>query len=246
LLIINFEADHIYAFPLHGQIVTGEKASDNVTDNMLPVTLRMSMNRVDITNKTTDPSFAFFNQSRSATVNNNQNRIYVFMGVSGSGKSAVANAVAHQLSAGFLDGDFLHPRSNILKMAAGDALNDDDRAPWLAALNDAAFAMQRTNNVSVIICSALKKRYRDRLRAGNANLSFIYLQGEFPVIEERMAARKGHFFKSQMLISQFAALEQPGAEESDVITIGIHQPLDAVIAETLQHIRSFQQQEHCA
>lgn len=114
---------------------------------------------------------------------NNQNRIYVVMGVSGSGKSAVAAAAARQLSAGFLDGDFLHPRSNILKMAAGEALNDDDRAPWLAALNDAAFAMQRTNNVSIIVCSALKKQYRDRLRAGNGNLSFIYLHGEFPVIE---------------------------------------------------------------
>ncbi len=68
----------------------------------------------------------------------------------------------------FLDGDFLYPRSNILKMAAGEALNDDDRAPWLAALNDAAFAMQRTNNVSITVCSALKKQYRDRLRAGNA------------------------------------------------------------------------------
>jgi gluconokinase len=87
---------------------------------------------------------------------NNQNRIYVIMGVSGSGKSAVAAAAARQLSAGFLDGDFLHPRSNILKMAAGEPLNDDDRAPWLAALNDAAFAMQRTNTVSVIVCSALK------------------------------------------------------------------------------------------
>ena len=177
---------------------------------------------------------------------NNQNRIYVVMGVSGSGKSAVANAVASKLSAGFLDGDFLHPRSNILKMAAGEALNDEDRAPWLASLNDAAFAMQRTNNVSIIICSALKKHYRDRLRAGNSNLSFIYLHGDFPVIEARMASRKGHFFKSSMLISQFAALEQPGVEEHDVVAININQPLDAVIAETLQHIQSFQAQECCA
>lgn len=179
-------------------------------------------------------------------MNINQNRIYVFMGVSGSGKSAVANAVAHRLRAGFLDGDFLHPRSNILKMAAGDALNDDDRAPWLAALNDAAFAMQRTNNVSVIVCSALKKCYRDRLRAGNSNLSFIYMNGDMPVIEARLAARKGHFFKPQMLISQFAALEQPGEEENDVIAININQPLDAVIAETLQHIELSPSQELCA
>ncbi len=79
------------------------------------------------------------------------------MGVSGSGKSAVASEVAHQLQAAFLDGDFLHPRSNIMKMASGEPLNDDDRKPWLQALNDAAFAMQRTNKVSLIVCSALKK-----------------------------------------------------------------------------------------
>ncbi|ASM04312.1 gluconokinase [Serratia sp. CY50710] len=177
---------------------------------------------------------------------NNQNRIYVVMGVSGSGKSAVAAAAARQLSASFLDGDFLHPRSNILKMAAGEALNDDDRAPWLAALNDAAFAMQRTNNVSIIVCSALKKQYRDRLRAGNGNLSFIYLHGEFPVIESRLAARNGHFFKPQMLVTQFAALEQPGADENDVMAIDINQPLDAVIADTVRHIQSFLPQDVCA
>lgn len=173
---------------------------------------------------------------------NNQNRVYVIMGVSGSGKSAVANAVAQRLSANFLDGDFLHLRCNIQKMAAGVPLNDDDRAPWLAALNDAAFAMQRTNAVSIIVCSALKKHYRDRLRAGNDNLSFIYLHGEFPVIEARLAARKGHFFKPQMLVTQFATLEQPGQDESDVKAIDIDQPLDAVIADTIRHIQSFQPQ----
>ncbi|HHQ6538395.1 TPA: gluconokinase [Serratia fonticola] len=177
---------------------------------------------------------------------NNQNRVYVIMGVSGSGKSAVANAVAQQLSANFLDGDFLHPRCNIQKMASGEPLNDDDRAPWLAALNDAAFAMQRTNAVSIIVCSALKKYYRDRLRAGNDNLSFIYLHGDFPVIEARLAARKGHFFKPQMLVTQFATLEQPGLDEVDVQAIDIDQPLDAVIADTVRHIQSFLPQEACA
>ncbi|WP_431224724.1 gluconokinase [Serratia sp. L9] len=168
---------------------------------------------------------------------NNQNRIYVIMGVSGSGKSAVASAVAQQLSANFLDGDFLHPRSNIQKMASGEPLNDQDRAPWLAALNDAAFAMQRTNAVSIIVCSALKKHYRDRLRAGNSNLSFIYLHGDLTVIEARLAARKGHFFKPQMLITQFATLEQPGNDENDVKSIDIDQPLDAVIADTVRYIQ---------
>lgn len=175
-----------------------------------------------------------------------QNRIYVIMGVSGSGKSAVASQVARQLSAGMLDGDFLHPRSNIQKMAAGEALNDDDRMPWLDAINDAAFAMQRTHAVSIIVCSALKKQYRDRLRAGNPALSFIYLHGDFPLIESRLAQRRGHFFKPQMLVSQFSTLELPGTDEPDVKCIGIHQTLEQVIGETLDHIHCFQPQEACA
>lgn len=80
-----------------------------------------------------------------------------FDGVSGCGKSAVANGVATGLNAAFLDGDYLHPRANIEKMAAGHPLNDADREPWLKAINDAIFAMQRTNELSVIVCSALKK-----------------------------------------------------------------------------------------
>ncbi|AHM45661.1 gluconokinase [Escherichia coli] len=159
------------------------------------------------------------------------------MGVSGSGKSAVASEVAHQLHAAFLDGDFLHPRCNIEKMASGEPLNDDDRKPWLQALNDAAFAMQRTNKVSLIVCSALKKHYRDLLRAGNPNLSFIYLKGDFDVIESRLKARKGHFFKTQMLVTQFETLQEPGADETDVLVVDIDQPLEGVVASTIEVIK---------
>lgn len=83
--------------------------------------------------------------------------VFILMGVSGSGKSVVANRVAQQLQTAFLDGDFLHPRANILKMADGHPLDDKDRQPWLQAINDAAFAMQRTQAVSLIVCSSLKK-----------------------------------------------------------------------------------------
>ena len=172
--------------------------------------------------------------------------VFILMGVSGSGKSAVANQVSHQLNTAFLDGDFLHPRSNIMKMADGHPLDDNDRQPWLQALNDAAFAMQRTQEISIIVCSALKKSYRDILRQGNENLKFIYLQGDFETIESRLKARKGHFFKPQMLVTQFAALEQPGADENDVMAIDINQPLDAVIADTVRHIQSFLPQDVCA
>lgn len=164
------------------------------------------------------------------------NHVFVLMGVSGSGKSAVANAVAHQLKAAFLDGDFLHPRANIQKMSEGHPLNDDDRKPWLEAINDAAFAMQRTNDVSVIVCSALKKRYRDILRKGNENLSFVYLKGDFDTIESRLRARKGHFFKPQMLVTQFETLEEPGADERGVLVVNINQSLDEVVAATITAI----------
>ncbi|MEY0429816.1 gluconokinase [Providencia rettgeri] len=166
-----------------------------------------------------------------------QNYTFVLMGVSGSGKSAVATGVAQQLQAAFLDGDFLHPKSNILKMASGHALNDDDRKPWLVALNNAIFAMQRTNKISLVVSSALKKNYRDILREGNHNLYFIYLKGDAVVIEERLKARKGHFFKPEMLKSQFDALQEPGADEPDVQVVDIRPSLENVIENTCSTIR---------
>ncbi|BBI91580.1 gluconokinase [Serratia symbiotica] len=166
-----------------------------------------------------------------------QNHVFILMGVSGSGKSAVARAVAHDINAAMLDGDYLHPRANINKMAAGHALDDNDRTPWLVALNDAIFAMQRTNGVSLLVCSALKKRYRDRLREGNSNVHFIYLKGDKAVIEARLKQRKGHFFKPQMLVSQFATLEEPDAQEQDVQAIDINQPLDGVVADIIAYVQ---------
>lgn len=161
---------------------------------------------------------------------------FVLMGVSGCGKSAVAKGISGQIDCAFLDGDFLHPRHNIEKMAAGQALNDEDRKPWLNAINNAIFAMQRTNSVSIIVCSALKQGYRDILRQQNQHVYFLYLKGDFAIIERRLQARKGHFFKPQMLVSQFATLESPTVQEQDVFVIDIHLPLDEVIANTLKKI----------
>lgn len=171
------------------------------------------------------------------TTQSTPHHVFILMGVSGSGKSVVANQVSHQLNTAFLDGDFLHPRANILKMAEGHPLNDDDRLPWLQALNDAAFAMQRTQAISIIVCSALKKHYRDILRQGNENLRFVYLKGGFDTIESRLKARKGHFFKPQMLVTQFATLEEPGSDETDVLVVDIANPLDEVVAATVATIK---------
>ncbi|NIF24252.1 MULTISPECIES: gluconokinase [Pantoea] len=172
------------------------------------------------------------------TTHASSHHVFVLMGVSGSGKSVVASQVSHQLTTAFLDGDFLHPRANILKMAEGHPLDDNDRQPWLESLNDAAFAMQRTQAISIIVCSALKKRYRDILRKGNENLSFIYLKGDFDTIEERLKARKGHFFKPQMLVTQFNTLEEPGSDEEDVLVVEINASIEQVVASTVETIKS--------
>lgn len=163
---------------------------------------------------------------------------FVFMGVSGSGKSVVAESVAKTLNAPFLDGDFLHPRANIEKMASGRPLNDDDRKPWLEALNSAIFAMQRTHDISILVCSALKQKYRDQLRNGNTNLFFVYLKGDYDLIATRMANRKGHFFKPEMLKSQFNTLEEPQNNHNDICYIDIDKPLKEVVEEALTFIAS--------
>lgn len=141
------------------------------------------------------------------------NFVYVLMGVSGSGKTTVAKELLKRHDISYIDGDYLHPRSNILKMSSGEPLNDDDRAPWLKLINNAVFAMQKTNQVSVIICSALKKKYRDIIRESNQNLRFLFLNADFDSIYKRLESRVGHFQKPQMLISQFEALEIPGRRE---------------------------------
>ena len=161
---------------------------------------------------------------------------FIFMGVSGSGKSAVAESVAKKMDVPFLDGDFLHPRSNINKMGAGHPLNDEDREPWLETLNSVIYAMQHTHQVSILVCSALKRKYRDMLRKDNKGLYFIYLKGDFNLIAERLQKRKGHFFKLDMLESQFEALEEPLNNHNDIYEIQINQPLDKVIDEALDLI----------
>ncbi|EFA84864.1 gluconokinase [Heterostelium album PN500] len=146
----------------------------------------------------------------------------VVMGVSGSGKSVVGYSLSTLLRCKFIDGDDLHPRANILKMASGQPLNDDDRLPWLIRLNDVAFSLSHKNERGVLVCSALKRRYRDILRKDNPGIMFIYLKGSFEVILERLQARSGHFMPSSLLTSQFQALEEPSeSEEPDVLHVNI-------------------------
>ncbi|WP_411704920.1 gluconokinase [Edaphovirga cremea] len=161
----------------------------------------------------------------------------VLMGVSGCGKSSVGAAIAREFGAKFIDGDDLHPRANIQKMAAGSPLNDDDRAPWLERLNDVAYSLSHKNEVGIIVCSALKRRYRDRLRQDNPNMIFLYMKGSFDIIAERLKARAGHFMPTALLKSQFEALEEPGADELDVVGIAIDGSFDEVVSRGVETLR---------
>ncbi|WP_145601194.1 gluconokinase [Yersinia frederiksenii] len=157
-------------------------------------------------------------------------RSIIVMGVSGSGKTTVGEAVARRIHAKFIDGDDLHPRANIQKMGSGHPLNDEDRMPWLERLSDAAYSLNHKNETGIIVCSALKRRYRDRLREGNPEMVFLYLKGSFDVIMGRLKARSGHFMPTDLLKSQFEALEEPGLEEPDVIRVDIDADIDEVVA----------------
>ncbi len=161
----------------------------------------------------------------------------VVMGVCGSGKTTVGKAIAAALEATFIDGDDLHPRANILKMAAGHPLNDDDRKPWLQRVSDVFFSLTRRHLPGVVVCSALRKAYRDVIRDGNENLIFIHLHAPFDLICERMSRRQGHYMKTEMVQSQFDALEFPGADERDVINIDVTPPIDEVIAQAIAAVR---------
>ena len=145
--------------------------------------------------------------------------IIVIMGVSGSGKTAVGGELARQLECPFYDGDDFHPPENVAKMAQGLPLDDDDRVPWLARLRDLVGDHVKKGETAVLACSALKKSYRDLLRAGSDQMRFVLLCGDFGLIWGRMRRRIPHYMKADMLQSQFDSLETPGAEEALIFDI---------------------------
>lgn len=154
----------------------------------------------------------------------------VVMGVSGSGKSTVGMALAQRLRVPFVDADALHPAANIAKMAAGEPLDDDDRRPWLDVVGQ-WLAGHRDGGVAS--CSALKREYRDRLRAHCPTVEFLHLAGSPDLIHARLATRTGHFMPAALLSSQFGTLEPLGADESGA-TVDVGQDVDAIVAEYLR------------
>jgi gluconokinase len=138
--------------------------------------------------------------------------VLVLMGVSGTGKSTVAGLLAGRLSWDFEDGDDLHPEANVAKMASGHPLTDDDRWPWLDRVARWIQHQIAAGRPGIITCSALKRSYRDRLRA--PGVTFVYLHGTQELIAERLAKRHGHYMPPGLLESQFADLEPPGQDEA--------------------------------
>lgn len=158
-------------------------------------------------------------------------RAVVVMGVSGSGKTTMGQALAQGLGWAFVDADDLHPAANRSKMAGGQPLSDADRAPWLDQVA-ACIAGAGAGTGVVVACSALKRAYRERLRVADPALAFVYLNPPAAVLAERLARRRGHFMPPALLDSQLATLEPPGADEAPITVpsdLGMTDQVEAVL-----------------
>ncbi|MEU0431754.1 gluconokinase [Streptomyces sp. NPDC006290] len=140
--------------------------------------------------------------------------VVVVMGVAGTGKTTIGPLLAARLGVPYAEGDDFHPQANIAKMTAGTPLTDEDRWPWLDAIGH--WAHDRAGLGGVVSSSALKRGYRDRLRAAAPGVVFVHLTGDRALIEDRMSHRKGHFMPTALLDSQFATLQPLAADEAGV------------------------------
>lgn len=161
----------------------------------------------------------------------------IVMGVSSSGKSTIAKALAEKLGWRFADGDDFHPKANVEKQRAGHPLTDADRWPWLQSIADEIDRVTAAGDRIVFACSALKRAYRDLLRHGRHDIRIVYLDGTKELIASRMAARKDHFMPTSLLDSQFATLEVPGADEQP-ITVSIDDDIDGIVAAIIRQLPS--------
>jgi gluconokinase len=152
-------------------------------------------------------------------------KFFIVMGVAGSGKSRVGQALATRLGWDFYDADDFHPPENVAKMQRGIPLDDESRVPWLAALHDLISACLAENRPGVLACSALKERYRQQLMERNAGVRLVYLKGSYDLILSRLQARAGHFMKPNMLRSQFETLEEP----ANALTVDVAPSVDEIV-----------------
>jgi gluconokinase len=153
---------------------------------------------------------------------------FVVMGVSGCGKSSVAEKLAKATGASFLDADDFHPPANKAKMASGIPLTDEDRWGWLDTLNEELRKRADDTAPTFLACSALRRVYRERLATGLPGLRYLYLKGSKELIRSRMQSRYGHFMPAALLDSQFACLEEP--TEAEAAIIPIDPPVEEIVA----------------
>ena len=157
--------------------------------------------------------------------------VVIIMGVVGAGKTTVGRLLAARLGWQFADADDFHSDRNIEKISRGIALDDDDRAPWLASLHSAIERWNTERKNVVLACSALKRAYREELRA--PGVRFVYLAGDYQTIRERLGARRGHFATDSILQSQFADLEPPSA----AISVEINQTPESIVDEIIATLK---------
>ena len=157
--------------------------------------------------------------------------IVIIMGTTGSGKTTIGTLLAKRQGWEFVDADDFHPPANVEKMKHGTPLTDADREPWLKALHDRIVEWNREARNVVLACSALKKSYRDELRA-SPNVKFVYLKGSYELFSQRVLVRKGHFAKQDLLASQFATLEEP----TDAITVDATASPEQIVVEVRRQL----------
>jgi gluconokinase len=161
--------------------------------------------------------------------------IIVVTGVSGSGKTTLGELLAKRLGCGFSDADQFHSNANKARMAAGIALTDSDRLPWLLAVRNAMEACQAAGEDHVFACSALKHSYRRLLRSNVAGLQFVFLHGPPELLAERLRRRRGHFFAPELLQDQLRTLEPPTADEA--LLLDIRQPPEQLVEQVLNELQ---------
>lgn len=163
--------------------------------------------------------------------------VLIVMGVSGSGKTTVGRCIAERFGWPFYEGDDLHPDANVKKMSGGEPLADADRQPWLEEIRDLAGRLLDEGRSAVIACSALKRAYRELIQGERGDaVCFVYLKGDFALVQDRLEERSGHYMPASLLASQFEALQEPVPEEESVLEVHIAQPPEAVADEVAQHL----------
>jgi gluconokinase len=156
--------------------------------------------------------------------------IIVVMGVAGSGKTTIGRLLAFKLDWPFFEGDDFHSKANIEKMAQGTPLNDEDRADWLSAIAGQIRLLEKESRSGVIACSALKNSYRIKLSKAAKDIKFVFLRGDYELLQARLESRKGHFMKPTMLKSQFETLEEP----ENSIDIDIKDAPEKIVEDIIQ------------